>query len=157
MIFILGCNNNSNQTICNSPYIQIGNECCLDKDNNKICDQDEVDKQSASKETVPSSNGIIEVVCPKEVGFATGEDSSKDVNFTVNYVGLGRSAFYVSTICDGQYVSIVPHQFVIGEGEYINVKVRLNVDYNNVCEFLVTETNTAKKVSCNSTVVKTII
>lgn len=26
---------------CDSPYIYVGGECCLDKDNNKICDNDE--------------------------------------------------------------------------------------------------------------------
>jgi len=26
---------------CTSPYIYVGGDCCLDKDNNKICDEDE--------------------------------------------------------------------------------------------------------------------
>lgn len=30
------------QIVCNTPYILVGNECCLDKDSNAICDRDEV-------------------------------------------------------------------------------------------------------------------
>ena len=26
---------------CNLPYIKVGSECCLDKNDNKICDRDE--------------------------------------------------------------------------------------------------------------------
>ena len=29
------------QTVCNKPYILVGNDCCLDKDGNSICDKDE--------------------------------------------------------------------------------------------------------------------
>lgn len=38
LVFIYGCN----QVVCNTPYIQVGNGCCLDADSNKICDKDEV-------------------------------------------------------------------------------------------------------------------
>lgn len=36
--------------ICNSPYIRVGTECCLDKNNNKICDHDDI--QSSIENTV---------------------------------------------------------------------------------------------------------
>jgi hypothetical protein len=39
-IILVGCNENI--TIqCNEPYLLVGNECCLDKDSNNICDIDE--------------------------------------------------------------------------------------------------------------------
>lgn len=34
------------EVVCNLPYIRYGIECCLDKDNNSICDKDEVTKKS---------------------------------------------------------------------------------------------------------------
>ncbi len=30
-----------NQPVCNKPYLLVGAECCLDKDDNSICDRDE--------------------------------------------------------------------------------------------------------------------
>ena len=47
IILLSGCLNFSgpskdkDKIVCNEPYIRIGNECCLDKDSNKICDKDE--------------------------------------------------------------------------------------------------------------------
>lgn len=38
----------SNKIICNSPYIQVGESCCLDKNNDKICDSEE--KECPEKE-----------------------------------------------------------------------------------------------------------
>ena len=37
-LFIVGCQQN---VVCTKPYILIGNSCCLDKNNNGICDKDE--------------------------------------------------------------------------------------------------------------------
>jgi len=34
--------NKDNEVVCNSPYIQVGTECCLDINSNGICDNDEV-------------------------------------------------------------------------------------------------------------------
>lgn len=42
-------NTNANQIVCNYPYIQVGNSCCLDKNMNSICDSDET--QISTSET----------------------------------------------------------------------------------------------------------
>ena len=39
LIFLTGCFNQ--EIICNKPYILVGDKCCLDANDNKICDQDE--------------------------------------------------------------------------------------------------------------------
>ena len=31
---------------CNKPYIKVGTECCLDQNDNSICDKDEVKEDS---------------------------------------------------------------------------------------------------------------
>lgn len=36
--------------VCNKPYIHVGIECCLDKDDNKICDKDELVEQKQEEE-----------------------------------------------------------------------------------------------------------
>jgi len=44
---LIGCSNDienvtdSNKIVCNPPYIQVGTSCCLDQNNNSICDSDE--------------------------------------------------------------------------------------------------------------------
>ena len=41
-MFVLGgC---QQKIMCNKPYILIGNSCCLDKNDNKICDNDEMEQ-----------------------------------------------------------------------------------------------------------------
>jgi len=44
LIFISSCATQPKQTVCNKPYILVGNDCCLDKDDNSICDKDEQQK-----------------------------------------------------------------------------------------------------------------
>lgn len=47
--FILTSNNNSqNEITCNSPYIKVGNSCCLDENSNNICDKDEEVEEEAN-------------------------------------------------------------------------------------------------------------
>ena len=38
------------QPVCNKPYILVGNDCCLDKDDNSICDKDEIKEESKAEE-----------------------------------------------------------------------------------------------------------
>jgi hypothetical protein len=46
IVFISNSNNNSqNEVTCNSPYIKVGTECCLDQNSNNICDNDETPTQ----------------------------------------------------------------------------------------------------------------
>ena len=39
-LFVSACTQNQ-QVVCNKPYTLVGNSCCLDKNDNKICDNDE--------------------------------------------------------------------------------------------------------------------
>lgn len=43
ILILSNSNKNSlqNEVTCNSPYIKVGTSCCLDQNNNKICDTDE--------------------------------------------------------------------------------------------------------------------
>jgi len=51
IVFLVGCA--TQQTVCNKPYILVGNDCCLDKNDNSICDSDESEE---SKEQKPICN-----------------------------------------------------------------------------------------------------
>ncbi len=41
----------SRQVVCNPPYIFIGTDCCLDQNNNSICDRDEYISSTAAMTT----------------------------------------------------------------------------------------------------------
>lgn len=66
-IFILsGC---VPKTTCNEPYIVKGNECCLDQNNNKICDEDEVETKKSTE--VEEEAKII--ITPNDIRIANSE------------------------------------------------------------------------------------
>ncbi len=56
VLFIYGCE----QVVCNSPYIQVGAECCLDTDDNKICDKDEVFDEASKIVITETEQKIVE-------------------------------------------------------------------------------------------------
>ena len=44
--------------VCNSPYIQVGAECCLDANSNKICDKDEPAPKAPDAPLTPPDEGV---------------------------------------------------------------------------------------------------
>lgn len=67
----------STEIVCDNPYMRFGNGCCLDQNENNICDNDE-SSQEDEKE-------IIEE--PKEVEEDIGEQCSSSAN--IDFLGLG--------------------------------------------------------------------
>ena len=51
VVLISGCITEEKQEelTCNKPYIKVGNECCLDKDDNGICDKDEIPTETKTE------------------------------------------------------------------------------------------------------------
>ena len=49
VVLLVACATQPAQPVCNKPYILVGNNCCLDKDDNSICDKDEQQKVETSK------------------------------------------------------------------------------------------------------------
>ena len=47
---ISACSPQTQQPVCNKPYILVGNDCCLDKDDNSICDKDEIKEEPKAEE-----------------------------------------------------------------------------------------------------------
>ena len=64
IIFISGCTQTG--AVCNKPYILVGNSCCLDKNDNGICDSDE----TAATQAVCGDNicNVVEdyLSCPQD-------------------------------------------------------------------------------------------
>lgn len=50
----------TNQIVCNSPYILVGTECCLDQNHNGICDKDEASTSTTTNNpTVVTTNPAV--------------------------------------------------------------------------------------------------
>lgn len=91
------------QTVCNKPYILVGNDCCLDKDDNGICDKDEGYKcpdGTIANNAAECANKIVESV---------GEVSAKEEKDNNNCIkpliksGSGCCVDYnENKICDKQ-------------------------------------------------------
>ena len=48
LIFISSCNSQTQVTpVCNKPYLLVGEGCCLDQNDNSICDKDESDNNKS--------------------------------------------------------------------------------------------------------------
>ncbi len=58
-LFLIGCGEKG--PVCNSPYIVMGNGCCLDKDSNSICDKDEGLSAEKDKEELKSTAELFAV------------------------------------------------------------------------------------------------
>jgi len=76
-VLIIGCgyeisgdNATGEAIVCNKPYIQVGQDCCLDKDDNTICDKDEVEADEMEEGNVidiPDEEKKTEEVIREEV------------------------------------------------------------------------------------------
>lgn len=93
-LFVVAC---SPKVVCNDPYIQVGSDCCLDQNQNKVCDQDD----------------------PRDENFLR-RDSEKGVeNYSVNVAEGGNSTITYSTLAKIQKEI----QLVIdGEASWIEVE-----------------------------------
>lgn len=77
--------------VCNKPYILVGTDCCLDKDDNSVCDKDEIEEQAVEpveppKEEVEEEPAIEEVETPPETVEEPEEVASNEF-----LIGLGDS------------------------------------------------------------------
>lgn len=121
MILVSGCT--QSVLTCNDPYIINGDSCCLDDDNNGICDADDVirkaaelqcppcelDCSSCPERTVDREVEIIRYVCPdgRTVdALEACDETPATINYdpvTTNEQGTQISTFRVVPACRASY------------------------------------------------------
>ena len=88
-VLILNSNKNvSNEFTCDPPYIKVGNSCCLDQNDNGICDKDEQTKNILELNSFMVDGGTSEdfAVCSKDnpqgipAGYAPFAFNLEDIN-----------------------------------------------------------------------------
>lgn len=93
LFFIAGCTDQ--KVVCNKPYILVGTGCCLDKDNNNICDKDETQEVPVAQEVVVSNCYL-----PGNVAGSTtlGCSNFKVENKIINFILKSNDAKIISII-----------------------------------------------------------
>lgn len=72
LFLLVGCT--EKQTTCKSPYTQNGTNCCLDQNNNKVCDSDEMEKAPLKAEIDETQKSIIDKTSDAE----TNKEQTKE-------------------------------------------------------------------------------
>lgn len=82
--------------VCNTPYIQVGGSCCLDRNGNKICDNDET---PVSAPVTPYSPGkYISKMCVINNPLSCDESSIAAGAITLNIRNGGGEDYSISNI-----------------------------------------------------------
>lgn len=78
--------------VCNKPYIRVGIECCLDQNDNKICDKDETKTiQKETEEKSVETTEIIKVQTKQESGKIIKifvDDTIESFDIWENYIAI---------------------------------------------------------------------
>jgi len=109
IIFILISNKNSQDSLtCNYPYIKVGPSCCLDQNQNNLCDNDEQIQEAKKKVwelndfSVYGGTGEEFAGCSQGIGVYNnfnnlGVTSSKNIDLSRFHQYLGEPAGYGET------------------------------------------------------------
>jgi len=153
VLFVAGCTPapETEELNCESPYILYNNECCLDQNNNNLCDNTEK-AAYISPEKTTSSSDVLSVSCPKEITFPTtiSPTTQLEVKFMVSYSGLGEGAYLTGFICDDGYTATTnPIRVDIGSGEEKEIKSKILLTPKECTFKLVESQNIDNIVSCS--------
>ena len=140
---------------CDKPYILFEGACCLDANNNYVCDDKEPSKPEVSLETVSGSNDGTEVICPKDLTYPFGYDpnSQVEIKFTAKYTDFGSTNYATGLECDDGYTaSTNPIRVNLENNQSQIIKSKITTS-PKICTFKLVETqNVNNVVSCNVTV-----
>ena len=77
IVLLASCSSAPEQVVCNKPYIQVGSQCCLDQNDNSICDSDEtvIDAQPEEENTEEVAENPVEEIK------LTAQDKLEATNF----------------------------------------------------------------------------
>jgi hypothetical protein len=92
------------QIVCNNPYILVGTECCLDTNDNRICDKDEEITPITTTTTIQL---VLQRVCgdgicyPKEENWDTCPEDCENVFFISEFFTYPSEDFAMTLLRNG--------------------------------------------------------
>ncbi|MDP3734207.1 MAG: hypothetical protein Q8R37_03175 [Nanoarchaeota archaeon] len=126
LVIITGCTQsttNTNQVVCNKPYILVGTECCLDKNDNSICDRDETGNllESDNGSNVKASSytlsdlqadiGNVLIFNPDEFLVLQKDKEFADISFFA-YQPLRTNTLGITSSYDKKVNKVLPYRLV---------------------------------------------
>ncbi len=78
VILLVGCQN----IVCEKPYMRFEKSCCLDKDYNDICDNDEIKKENLGGQKENPTETIVIKEKPEQAVIEEEQEKSFDVEIT---------------------------------------------------------------------------
>lgn len=125
--FLSGC------TTCNKPYIKVGNECCLDNNDNSICDVDEnIAKEAPKEETLANDEYQFKI--------NEGKDFPNYMKY-VKLISVDNEGKIVVEVEDTKSKTVVSTTREIKETKYmeiidgleiINQRINFDIDPNKI-------------------------
>lgn len=129
LVFLTGCV----EFVCNDPYITVGTSCCLDRDNNSICDIDDVEQikvtgkaieplfKEKPKEILVVEEDNLEVVAKEFAAFQEEENFEAIYDLLATnlkkVISKERFSNLYPAVIYGYYVSYDDEGDIIGQGQ----------------------------------------
>ncbi|MDO8740471.1 MAG: hypothetical protein Q7J54_02745 [Candidatus Woesearchaeota archaeon] len=154
ILIIGGCAQQAKQqpVICNSPYIEMGTSCCLDQNNNGICDKDEnsIKKQDEVQSTILAREGSLNSGCcgPEILDVKTKPFRSSTTGSIIvvarNNAQNSMSGFEIRVQCPSPFYVLMTSGDIYGPGETkektIAITGMMMNDVNAICDVTVQDT-----------------
>lgn len=127
-VAIAGC---TQKIVCNTPYIQVGAECCLDQNANSICDKDETIEKTLEQTPLPNTTSEVKTkaAIDKEEFLVFAEKFGRELNsndYETLYSMLTPTR--KKMISQNNFVNLYPQ--IYGREEYPSfVLSRTEIDY----------------------------
>src|SRR3989344_692516 len=114
--------------VCNKPYIQVGSECCLDENDNKVCDKDE---------TIESTQTRCDISAPFNCMYA--EITKDNIHLSLKYIIPGQvfieSISFPSIDCSKYFYDVPKDQWIYDPlTDYSKIEPLKETTYDIPCE-----------------------
>jgi len=108
--------------VCNPPYMRFGSDCCLDENNNSICDRDEaIESKSSGNESIASDEGAFNI---KSNNFFTRIIKIIERAYDNLFYHLNKSTKIIIEIFAGLFLilisSIITYKIIIKRNKEFN-------------------------------------
>ncbi len=97
LILLIGCQQKTQDIVCNEPYILVGTDCCLDEDGNKICDKDETNGEPQ----IPKENFLPKTTKNRASNFILEDEETFKIMSSEHCFDEYPSDFRMRAYCEG--------------------------------------------------------
>lgn len=135
LMIIMFCGCVSQTPTCNKPYILVGNGCCLDNDNNNVCDNDEATKTTIEVTTTTIATTTTTSITSTTTITTSTSSTSTTIQETPGYKTYndekyGLTFLYPDSWVEDDTVEGIPTFNILDENENILGSVNFVISKN---------------------------